>query len=289
MYEALVLSGCFYNILKMYGCVYELYNQLQNLTHIYTTSGGALIGLVLALKMDKDVVLDYMHQRPWIKLLQIKNLSFSKKGIFERSIFKEIIEPLLLSVNLSSDITLKELFEKTGMHFKLTGTKFSDLSLVELDHTTYPNMTVIDAITITCSIPLVFEPLYYKGDYYFDGGLCCHYPIQISLKNHKKENILGISTKSSSTDSIINEDASSFDFLVQFNAKLIKHIIKEKNKEQTGEIDIIIDTEGIQHDVFYEISKNKKMRMDYINIGRALGKQYLSRLNHQTKDACYLE
>ena len=283
MIEALVLSGCFYNIFKMYGCVYELSNHLNNIKDIYATSGGSLIAILVALNIDKEVALTYIHERPWIKLLQIKNLSFYRKGIFDKTIFNEMIKPILLSVDLREDVTLQQLYKKTNINLTFTTTKFSDLSLEYLSHTTHPDLLLSDAIAMTCCIPILFEAVFYKNDYYIDGGVCCHFPIKIALEKYKKENVLGISTKTNFSKELLNEESTSMEFLLELNKKLLRYVVDDKNKDQVGEIDIVIEGEPINKDTFYDLVTHKDIRMSYITIGRELSKKYLSKLaqNHE--------
>ena len=84
MIKHLVISGGFYNGIKMYGALHELskreFYNIENIESIYCTSIGSLIGTLLSLKIDTSIIYDYIHKRPWYKISKIKNISFQKKG-----------------------------------------------------------------------------------------------------------------------------------------------------------------------------------------------------------------
>lgn len=79
--------------------------------------------------------------------------------------------------------TLKEHFPE--LRFKelyITGTRLSDATLRVFSAQTDANMAIVDAARITMSFPFAFEPVYYQGDYYVDGGLADNTPMQIFEK-----------------------------------------------------------------------------------------------------------
>lgn len=85
-----------------------------------------------------------------------------------------------------ADLTLEQL-HKLSMTFPewqlkslyVTGTSLTDASLKVFSHETDPNMKIVDAVRITMSFPLGFEPVLYQGHYYVDGGVADNYPMHI--------------------------------------------------------------------------------------------------------------
>ena len=74
-------------------------------------------------------------------------------------------------------ITFKELFDKTGIHLKLTGTCLTDRTLVWFDHEKTPFMEVAKAVRISSCIPLYFAPVKFEDKYYVDGGCLRNLPV----------------------------------------------------------------------------------------------------------------
>ena len=69
------------------------------------------------------------------------------------------------------DINFIDHFKLTGKKLTMIGTNFSKACETVFNYETYPLMSVITAIRISCSIPVIFEPVLFEGDYYIDGGL----------------------------------------------------------------------------------------------------------------------
>ena len=85
MIKHLVISGGSYNGIKMYGVLHELakkqFYNIDNIESIYSTSVGSLIGAMLALKIDNDIIYDYVHKRPWYKISTINNINIDEYHI----------------------------------------------------------------------------------------------------------------------------------------------------------------------------------------------------------------
>lgn len=281
MIEALVLSTCFYNQIKMFGCIYELQEEIKDVKHIYATSGGAIIGLIFALKIDMDIAFKYIHMRPWLNILNIENINIYRKGLLDNSVFRKIIEPLLLSKNLTADTTLKELYLRTDINLNIFTTKMIGLKKVCLSHTTYPDLSILNAIAMSCSIPYLFEPVYYKEEFYIDGAICCSYPIIDCLSNHKRENILGLKTESKQKEINISDTSNIVEYITTLSNEIFGGLMKEKNEESKEQHNqslihnqILIYNDEISMNLFYEVSKSKELRLKYINDGIELAKEY---------------
>ena len=117
-------------------------------------------------------------------------------GFFKGEKIAEWIEELISRKTGDANITFAQLHaQKQTNNYKdlyITGTDLTSRCLRVFSHETYPNMKVKDALRISFSIPLYFEPLkmdehgnVYKEDsdnkYHLmvDGGLLSNYPIHI--------------------------------------------------------------------------------------------------------------
>ena len=71
MIKYLVLSSGAYDFFKELSVLYYLqkkeYLQLDNLNKIYGVSSGSLVGLLLCLNVDYNIIYDYFIERPWHK------------------------------------------------------------------------------------------------------------------------------------------------------------------------------------------------------------------------------
>ena len=91
---------------------------------------------------------------------------------------------------------IKEFYEYTKVDFYIFGTKLNKWKSVKISHYTHPNMTLIDAVYISSSLPLIFKPMYCDDDYIIDGGLSKRYTVKTAYEDGcKLDEIFGINIK----------------------------------------------------------------------------------------------
>lgn len=78
-----------------------------------------------------------------------------------------------------ADITLQELYEKTGNELVVTATCVNRRMQRFFHRNHHPDMPVVTAVRMSMSIPLFFVPLKFDGDYYVDGGLLNNFPLWV--------------------------------------------------------------------------------------------------------------
>jgi predicted acylesterase/phospholipase RssA len=55
-----------------------------------------------------------------------------------------------------------------------------------LNHITYPELSCIDAIRMSCNIPYIFSEFFYKDNEYIDGGLVDNFPLATVPMSRRK-------------------------------------------------------------------------------------------------------
>ncbi len=137
------------------------------------TSAGSFIAVLLSIGIPVDEIIEYMIKRPlhkWFKL------DLTIYALISANCFIELLSPLFHAYDVPLDITMKQLYERTQMDIYLYTTAITDLKPVELHHSTHPDLPVITAINMSSSIPFMFPPVLYEGEYYIDGGILMHCP-----------------------------------------------------------------------------------------------------------------
>ena len=86
--------------------------------------------------------------------------------------------------------TLKKLKELTGKNLYISGTNITTMSEEKYCAETHPNLSCIDAVKISCNLPLVFQRLQYNNSFVVDGALINNYPWDYIPSSAKK--ILGV-------------------------------------------------------------------------------------------------
>jgi len=181
--------------------------------------------------------------RPWEDLYEITpthiyNL-YSKKGIFDRENMVKLMEPLFEFTNISINITLEEFYHLTGIDIHFFAIELNDLNIVDISHTTYPTLTVIEALCMTTCLPVVFEPFMVNDVYYVDAGLIVNYPLSYCLKylesikggeltREDKLEILGLNINQENPEKKTTSEIIKQSNLIIYSLYMMKKLIKKK-------------------------------------------------------------
>lgn len=260
----LVLSGGGYMGIALYGAVRELnlmetYNP-ENLTHIYGTSVGAILGTIVALKYDWNTVDDYIVKRPWEKLFHIDIETMlnavSNCGILDTEVINRVLVPLLGGKNISTTVSLEEFRDITGVSLTVVATN-SELHPIYFSPDSHPDIRLTDAIRASCCIPVVFQPTKIDGNVYIDGAFSDNFPIT-KCKQECEDNTdylaIGLDDRVKgvfNTNSLIEFIMSVFNILLmQIFCRPLDNIdnstvlIKHDGLSASGAIDIIANEQS---------------------------------------------
>lgn len=86
--------------------------------------------------------------------------------------------------------TLKKLKEMTGKSLYISGVNVTTMSEEKYCAETHPGLGCVNAVKISCNLPLIFQRLLYNDSFVVDGGLINGYPWD--YLSSKVKNILGI-------------------------------------------------------------------------------------------------
>lgn len=111
------------------------------------------------------------------------SLAISGGGLLEFSPFRILFEELV-EEKMGDAATFSEFYQITRKRLVIVGTNLTDQCAVYFSHETYPDMSVMDAVEISCSIPFIFRSreILFDGDdviEYTDGGLVDNFPIDV--------------------------------------------------------------------------------------------------------------
>ena len=191
----LVISGGGHTFLTFYGILKEAqkssYFSIENIESIYGTSAGALVGFMISLSIDVDILDKFLINRPWNKVFdvnveQIVNV-FDDLGIFSQTHMSELINPLLHSKDLDPNITLQELYDFNHIEFHAFATELNSFTCVDFSYKTHPMWRVIDVLTATSAIPFLFKPVFINDSCYVDGCLKNDFPIEECLQSRDED------------------------------------------------------------------------------------------------------
>jgi len=278
----------------------------ENIQSIYATSIGGFVALVYLLNFEWSWIDDFFVKRPWENLINFTSYDyiniFYTKGLLNSDFILDAIKPLLLAKDLSLNITLKELFEFSNIDLHLFTTNVNDFKKVDINYKTYPDIKVFEALTMTCAIPVLITPIFYKENYYLDGCIFVNTPFYECLKTEKcnnKEILTLVNDKDKPIDiknpfyknyktnntniKELTEDINLINFLIYllkiiFNKLLVNEnnntIIKIKNK-----INIGLNVHHVDIKYWTHVFTDSKEREYLINLGENQAKKYIKKIN----------
>ena len=294
MIHTLVLSGGGYYGLITLSILHHLIEKhflnLETVHTIYGTSIGSLVGTLICLGLSLENYVDYFVNRPWEKSISINGDTifnyYQNKGLCNTSFFEVMLKNIYESQNFEFSLTMKELYDFSKKELFVYTIELESFTLVEVSYKTHPDLRVIDAVTMSCAIPYIFEPVCYQEQYYIDGGLLCNYPIMKAINRIEEEEqetqtqkqeegldgILGIEIKKNVSKSI--GDLSLAEYAYFLHCQLCKH--QKENQEVEIKHDIKLDCNMMNVENSFKVFYDKTQRENLINIGIQKAEDFLN-------------
>ena len=200
-----------------------------------------------------------------------------------------MFKPLLQAKDLELNITLKEFYEFSKIDLHIFTFELNKFETVELSHTTHPELSLLQALTMSSALPGIFMPTIIDNCCYVDGGVMCSYPINQCLRDHNnKDEILGIkSSYDKETDSYKNVDVTQDTSLLEYvicltiNAmNFIRDTVKVENIENT--VRCYVTDNPLTLDFIQESISNQELRRQWMKQGEEDAIDFLSRKNNST-------
>ena len=278
----IVLEGGAYLGVSTFGALSFLQKEgfydIKQIQTIYGSSIGAVIGGILCLKVDWNDLFEYIRDRPWHKILKFTpDLLFTmaaKKGIFDSSFFIKTFNNLLQSKDLHNDISMKELYEYSGIELHIITTKMNDFSIEDISYKTHPNFKFITAVYQSSTIPILFQPNWYDDSYFLDGGLINNFPIDLCIQNGAAiEEILGIRYKALINNNGVKQTDGFLDYLLEFFRRLFS--VQRKENAVNLKNQLIIPCDKINITECQKLLQDSNIRAQYLRDGEKAAQTFL--------------
>ena len=205
---------------------------------------------------------------------------FQKKVLINQSFVYALFNNFFKYRGFNKDTTLKEVYEFSKINLYMYSVNISTFKLVKFSHETHPDMKVLDAAYMSCSMPFVFQPLYYDNGHFVDGGLINPYPLNLCLKDQEKEEVLAFRIVD---DTLKPADEGSNIFYYGFY--MFYRLIKENynfliNDEVPNEL--IIPSTTLSITDAKEIINNREIREKMIKDGKKFAILFLKYKNNKS-------
>lgn len=206
MINTLCISGGGIKGICVLGCIKNLIKNnvisLNNIKNYYCCSIGSILSFLFIVGLSTKNIC-YIWKKLNLEKYKLK-FDFDKfvknKGIDDATNIMIILQTVLYKKTNKYDITFMELYKLYDIKLNIVVTNITLLKEELLSYDTTPNMSVMIAIRMSISLPIIFSPVLYKNNYYIDGGVINNFPIKyITTKNY-----IGIITQFYPIDEHIN-------------------------------------------------------------------------------------
>jgi predicted acylesterase/phospholipase RssA len=251
---------------------------MSDIESIYGTSVGSIICTFMCLKYNWDVLKQYIVDRPWHDVFKLSGQqifdSYHKKGLYDKKFIEIILKPLLNAKNLSLNITLKEFYEFSNIKLHLFTFNINKFETVELSHISHPDLELVQAVAMSCSIPGVFIPTIIGEDCFIDGGVMYNFPINACLRDHPEKNeILGITCCYENelcfnNNVSVTEDSSLLEYIMCITLNSMKYIASSIQTETINNtVKCHINSNPMSLDIITQSISNSNFRNVWIKQG----------------------
>jgi NTE family protein len=198
----LVFEGAGVRGIAYCGAVQEMESKkiMDGIERVGGTSSGAIIALTISLGYSGKEIENIISKTNFKKFNDggfffIGGINRLNKyfGWYKGKKFEKWLEKVIKEKTGNEDITFEELHQKGFKDLYITGTSLNKQRAVIFSYESYPQMKVKDAVRISISIPLYFEPVYIDSsgktfdhpkqkqgfDMMVDGGVLENFPIHI--------------------------------------------------------------------------------------------------------------
>jgi NTE family protein len=219
------------------GAIESLEN--HNLNHGFNKFAGTSIGSIFALLVNlgyssfemksllKDIDLNKFKDES-IGILSDAARLFTELGWYKGNALEKFISNIVTNKGLSSDITFSDLYFITKKTLNVVSYNLDKKEPKIFNYIDTPNVSVVQAVKSSSSIPVLFTPTVIDGDRYVDGFLADNFPISVFDEFDEKETI-GFMLKSGNQNNFIGVGKTILESIV---LKEDAHIITKENEKK---------------------------------------------------------
>ena len=187
-YKKIIISGGAAKGFASMGALQYLHDNdiLQGIEYYAGTSVGAIISYFYIIGYSpKDLLVNICSSRFLDNFINPNLVTFIKgNGFFSFDIVNDFMEELTIS-KLGKIPTLSELKKMFNKTLIITTYNLSKQQLEYFSEENYPDISCLEALRLSSTIPLVFPRCKYLNCYYLDGGLRDNFPVSQVELNEK--------------------------------------------------------------------------------------------------------
>lgn len=280
-YDTLVLSGNSTNAVVTLGALQYLYDNgfINNIQNYVGVSSGSILSTLLLIGYQPLELLIYLCvEKIFKKMIQfnISNMLLLRKPLMTFEPIKNILELLIID-KIGFLPTMKSIEELSGKKIIFTTYNLTDDKKEYITSEAHADLSIINAMRMSCTFPLIFEPFNYNDKLYLDGGLFNNFPLEYG-ENLSQTKCLGITTNDA--QKTYSEDMSSIDYILK-----LFHIFKDSVTHDKMSRTLKCDVIALKFDNnFFKFESNNKEIIEMFDNGYDLCKKNMEKNNETFAD-----
>lgn len=238
-YDTLVLSGNSTNAVVTLGALQYLYdnNIITNIKNYVGVSSGSILSTLLLIGYQPLELLTYLCiEKIFKKMIQfnISNMLLLRKPLMNFDTIQNIIENLIVD-KIGFLPTMKSIEDFSNKKIIFTTYNLTDDKKEYITSQTHSNLSIVNAIRMSSTFPLIFEPFNYNNKLYLDGGVFNNFPIEYG-ENLSNSKCLGIITHN--PQKMYSDDMSVIDYILKL-FQIFKDSVYHDKMSRTLKCDLI--------------------------------------------------
>lgn len=197
-FTSIVIAGGAFKVLSTIGILkyLEENNLINRLKNYVGTSAGSLICTMMVLGYTSSDIYAFIKENfvddshISLDIEEIFNI-FDTYGMSTGIKLVSLIEKAIYKKTKLKDITFMDVAKRLGKNLVICVSNLTKECSEYLSVDTVPDMSVTQALRMSCALPFLFSPVIYKDCYYLDGGLYNNFPISY-LSGSQCKDIIGI-------------------------------------------------------------------------------------------------
>lgn len=218
-YEALVFSSGGMRGIGHFGALAELEKYDTSKTRFFVgSSAGALAACVACLDLRaKDVFEACILPFRYVKNIRLQHLT-KQYGLDSG----ESVDALIASI-VPEGLTFSDIFRDTNRVLSVVATNVSTGKMAIFDPIRSPDMSVRDAVRMSCSVPFLFTAVHHENHVYVDGALTAAFPVSVALDTYGCTRVLGLNFETYAVTQPTTTDTMTFETFVNCIVDTVVH------------------------------------------------------------------
>ena len=241
-------------------------NYLSGIEAFIGTSIGSIICLLLLITLTPVEILSYICTKDLSVDTKINILLLiSKCGIMSFDSFFDEIQKTT-EERLGFIPTMDELYKLFQKDFVCVTHNMTTDETVYIDYKSHPNLSCIEALKMSCNVPLIFEKYMYDKCFYIDGAISDNFPIEYASKRYPDKKILGLYIEKVLPCIREDKDKDIMSYVKVLLTLSFRMNCKKSKKFKADNIDMVMATVNDKYPEWkFDISSSKKF--NFFSIG----------------------